>query len=87
LDTSDATLSNFADKRSSDSGQILHGNKKFTSNRWFDKTIQVKLSDFTPILNSARKPDIFCISKGRAFQISVKKFGTKNSNTIQDAFL
>ncbi|CAF0716256.1 unnamed protein product [Brachionus calyciflorus] len=41
LDTSDGALSSFADKRSSDSGQILHGNKKFTQNRWFDKTIQI----------------------------------------------
>ena len=29
------------DQRSFAAGQILHGNKTFTSNRWFDKTIQV----------------------------------------------
>ncbi len=27
--------------RSAACGQLLHGNKKFTSNRWFDKTVQV----------------------------------------------
>ncbi len=27
--------------RSMDSSYILHGNKSYTSNRWFDKTIQV----------------------------------------------
>ena len=29
------------DSRSLACGQILHGNNEFTSNRWFDKTIQV----------------------------------------------
>ena len=33
------------DPRSYASGQILHGNKKFTANRWFDKTIQVIIGE------------------------------------------
>lgn len=28
------------DSKTVASGQILHGNKQFTANRWFDKTIQ-----------------------------------------------
>jgi hypothetical protein len=31
------------DERSFAAGQLLHGNKMFTSNRFFDKTIQVKI--------------------------------------------
>ena len=33
------------DARSVACGQILHGNKQFTSNRWFDKTIQVIIAE------------------------------------------
>ena len=32
---------NEIDVRSQACGQVLHGNKEFNSNRWFDKTIQV----------------------------------------------
>jgi len=33
------------DTRSNACGQILHGNKQFTANRWFDKTIQVIIAE------------------------------------------
>lgn len=33
------------DARSVACGQILHGNKQFTANRWFDKTIQVIIGE------------------------------------------
>ncbi|RNA01008.1 carnitine O-acetyltransferase isoform X1 [Brachionus plicatilis] len=40
LDTRDGLLEGYPDKKSAHAAQILHGNKQFGANRWFDKTIQ-----------------------------------------------
>ena len=45
LDDKDELKNSQIDVRSRAAGQILHGNKKFTANRWFDKTIQVIIGD------------------------------------------
>lgn len=43
LDTNDGPKEGYPDEKSADAAQILHGNKKFSSNRWFDKTVQVNV--------------------------------------------
>ena len=43
LDGEAKNKNNDIDVRSIACGDVLHGNKEFTSNRWFDKTIQVNL--------------------------------------------
>lgn len=41
LDGEGTLDANGVDTRSLAMGQMLHGNTEFTSNRWFDKTVQV----------------------------------------------
>jgi hypothetical protein len=42
LDTKETPSDGSTDPNSLFAGQLLHGNKLFSSNRWFDKTVQVR---------------------------------------------
>jgi hypothetical protein len=53
LDTEEKIEFGWTDDKSSSAAYILHGRKLFTSNRWFDKTVQVKLFEFS-IFNLVR---------------------------------
>ncbi len=50
LDQNNSPRDSKIDERSRSAGQLLHGNKAFTSNRFFDKTIQV-LTTLFKLLN------------------------------------